>query len=70
MGINAADKEAYFREEARALKKRVSVPVILEGGLRSLEVAERLIEEGCSGSHIHVPSVHPGAWARQPMEIR
>lgn len=45
-GIHTAEKEAYFREEARALKKRMSVPLILVGGLRSLEVAEGLLAEG------------------------
>ncbi len=45
-GINSAEAEAYFREEARAFKKRISIPLILVGGLRSLEVAETLMEEG------------------------
>jgi 2,4-dienoyl-CoA reductase-like NADH-dependent reductase (Old Yellow Enzyme family) len=46
MGINSQEKEAYFREEARSFKKQISVPLILVGGLRSLEVAERIVEEG------------------------
>ena len=45
-GINSEKAEAYFREEARAFKKQISVPLILVGGLRSLEVAEALMEEG------------------------
>jgi 2,4-dienoyl-CoA reductase-like NADH-dependent reductase (Old Yellow Enzyme family) len=45
-GINSEDKEAYFREEARAFKREIPVPLILVGGVRSLEVAESLIEEG------------------------
>jgi 2,4-dienoyl-CoA reductase-like NADH-dependent reductase (Old Yellow Enzyme family) len=45
-GINSEKTEAYFREEARAFKKQISVPLILVGGLRSLEVAEGLMEEG------------------------
>ena len=45
-GIHSADKEAYFREEAKAFKKRVPVPLILVGGLRSLDVAEGLLREG------------------------
>jgi len=45
-GINSEETEAYFREEARAFKKRISVPLILVGGLRSLEVAETLMKEG------------------------
>ncbi len=42
-GIDRLEKEAYFREEARAFKEAVAVPVILVGGIRSLEVAERII---------------------------
>jgi len=45
-GIKSSEKEAYFREEARAFKKQISVPLILIGGIRSLETAERLVEEG------------------------
>ena len=46
IGINSEEKEAYFQEEARVFKKQISVPLILVGGLRSLEVAERIVEEG------------------------
>jgi 2,4-dienoyl-CoA reductase-like NADH-dependent reductase (Old Yellow Enzyme family) len=45
-GIGSEDREAYFQEEARAFKERVSVPVILVGGIRSYGVAERLVEDG------------------------
>jgi 2,4-dienoyl-CoA reductase-like NADH-dependent reductase (Old Yellow Enzyme family) len=45
-GINSEDKEAYFMKEARAFKKEIDVPLILVGGIRSFEVAERLLEEG------------------------
>jgi 2,4-dienoyl-CoA reductase-like NADH-dependent reductase (Old Yellow Enzyme family) len=45
-GINSEDREAYFRAEARAFKERVSVPLILVGGIRSYQVAERLVEDG------------------------
>lgn len=46
MGIHRPEKEAYFQEEARAFKKKVTIPLILVGGNRSLEVAERLVNEG------------------------
>ena len=46
MGIDTEDKEAYFGEEAKAFRKRVSVPLILIGGTRSFGVAERLIADG------------------------
>jgi 2,4-dienoyl-CoA reductase-like NADH-dependent reductase (Old Yellow Enzyme family) len=46
MGIHRPEKEAYFQQEARAFKKEVAIPLILVGGNRSLEVAERLVDEG------------------------
>ena len=47
-GIHSADKEAYFREELRAFKKRISIPLILVGGNRSFEVSEQLVSEGAA----------------------
>jgi 2,4-dienoyl-CoA reductase-like NADH-dependent reductase (Old Yellow Enzyme family) len=44
--IDSEQKEAYFREELRAFRKAVSIPLILVGGIRSFQVAERLIEQG------------------------
>jgi len=38
--------EAYFRKEASRLKKKVDVPVILVGGLRSKEVMEAILNAG------------------------
>jgi 2,4-dienoyl-CoA reductase-like NADH-dependent reductase (Old Yellow Enzyme family) len=46
LGIKTQDKEAYFQQEALAFKKRVGVPLILVGGNRSFQVAERLIDDG------------------------
>lgn len=45
-GIQSEQKEAYFKEAARAFKERLRVPVILVGGIRSFEVAEKVVEEG------------------------
>ncbi len=45
-GINSADKEAYFKDYARKVKNEIDVPLILVGGLRSFEVAEKLIVDG------------------------
>ncbi len=45
-GIHSADKEAYFREELRAFKKRIAIPLILVGGNRSFEVSEELVAAG------------------------
>ena len=44
--INDPEREAYFREEARAFKGVISVPLILVGGNRSFEVADQLVEGG------------------------
>ncbi len=45
-GITTEEKEAYFSEEARAFKKKVSLPLLLVGGVRSFSVAERIIDQG------------------------
>jgi 2,4-dienoyl-CoA reductase-like NADH-dependent reductase (Old Yellow Enzyme family) len=45
-GIDSEEKEAYFREEAKAFKKEISVPIILVGGNRSFAVAEELVSGG------------------------
>ncbi|MHB8067834.1 MAG: NADH:flavin oxidoreductase [Desulfobaccales bacterium] len=42
--INSEDKEAYFKDDARAFKKAIDIPLILVGGIRSIEVTERLVE--------------------------
>ena len=47
-GIHSADKEAYFREELRAFKKQIAIPLILVGGNRSIEVAEELVSAGAA----------------------
>jgi len=46
MGINKEEKEAYFKSYAKALKKNISVPLILVGGLRTPHVMEKIISEG------------------------
>jgi 2,4-dienoyl-CoA reductase-like NADH-dependent reductase (Old Yellow Enzyme family) len=42
--INSAEKEAYFKDAAQAFKKELDVPLILVGGIRSLDVAEELLD--------------------------
>ncbi len=46
MGIKSEEKEAYFQDDARAFKEKLSVPLILVGGNRSIQVAERLVNGG------------------------
>lgn len=45
-GIKTQEQEAYFREEARAFKAAINIPLILVGGLRSFDVAEGLVQSG------------------------
>lgn len=40
------EKEVYYRETAKQYKKRVNIPLMLVGGIRSYEVADELIESG------------------------
>ncbi|MFZ5569268.1 MAG: NADH:flavin oxidoreductase [Thermodesulfobacteriota bacterium] len=47
-GITAETKEAYFQDAARALKKAIDIPVILVGGVRSPQVAEKLVHTGAA----------------------
>jgi 2,4-dienoyl-CoA reductase-like NADH-dependent reductase (Old Yellow Enzyme family) len=44
--IDIPDKEVYYKEAARLYKEKINVPLILVGGIRSYETAERLINEG------------------------
>ncbi|MCD6486578.1 MAG: NADH:flavin oxidoreductase [Syntrophobacterales bacterium] len=44
--IDSPDREAYFREEASVFKKKIDTPLILVGGIRSIEVAGQLVEDG------------------------
>jgi 2,4-dienoyl-CoA reductase-like NADH-dependent reductase (Old Yellow Enzyme family) len=47
-GIESEEQEAYFSREARMIKKETGLPVILVGGIRSMAVAERIVEEGAA----------------------
>lgn len=45
-GIQSARDEAYFRDAAEAFKAKLSIPLILVGGIRSFEVADDLVRRG------------------------
>ena len=45
-GTIAEENEAYYRDAALRFKQSVRVPLILVGGIRSPEVAERLVADG------------------------
>lgn len=44
--INTPEKEAYFKDAARAFKEELDVPLVLVGGIRSLDVVESLLDAG------------------------
>jgi 2,4-dienoyl-CoA reductase-like NADH-dependent reductase (Old Yellow Enzyme family) len=44
--INTEAKEAYFRAAARQFKAALDIPIILVGGIRSPQLAERLLAGG------------------------
>jgi 2,4-dienoyl-CoA reductase-like NADH-dependent reductase (Old Yellow Enzyme family) len=39
-------KEAYFRNAAKQFKANLDIPILLVGGIRSMQLAERLLAEG------------------------
>ena len=47
-GIDSEEKEAFFSPQSKAFKEGIDLPVMLIGGVRSLNVAERLLEEGAA----------------------
>jgi len=48
VNVTRREDEAYFLTGARVLKRRTQTPVILVGGLRSVERIEEILEEGAA----------------------
>ena len=46
--IKGHNEPGYFREMSEAVKKEVTVPVLLTGGVKTLADADRLLEEGAA----------------------
>jgi 2,4-dienoyl-CoA reductase-like NADH-dependent reductase (Old Yellow Enzyme family) len=44
-GIDSKNKEAYYLPYAREIKKVIDVPLILVGGMRSIDVIEKILSE-------------------------
>jgi 2,4-dienoyl-CoA reductase-like NADH-dependent reductase (Old Yellow Enzyme family) len=44
--LSSQDEEVFYGKEALKYKEKVSAPLMLVGGIRSFEVAERLVNEG------------------------
>ena len=48
LGISKPEKEAYHRAEAEAIRQAVTIPLILVGGIRSIEVAGDVLTRGAA----------------------
>jgi 2,4-dienoyl-CoA reductase-like NADH-dependent reductase (Old Yellow Enzyme family) len=46
IGIKTRGQEAYFWETARKMKKKIDIPIILVGGIKSIDKIEEILEEG------------------------
>ena len=44
--ITTQEEEAYFKEAGKVFKNKLGIPICLVGGIRSFQVAEKLLEEG------------------------
>ena len=44
--IDRIEKEAYFRDWSKEVKRQVRVPVMMVGGLRSIGLMEQVVENG------------------------
>ncbi len=44
--FDTPDKEVFYREAALRYREKITLPLMLVGGIRSFEVAEKLVEEG------------------------
>ena len=44
--IDAVEKEAFMLEDAKAIRSVVSIPLCLVGGIRSIDVAGKIVESG------------------------
>ena len=46
LNINSKDKEAYHKVYAKEIKSEIKIPLILVGGMRSLDVIDNILTEG------------------------
>jgi 2,4-dienoyl-CoA reductase-like NADH-dependent reductase (Old Yellow Enzyme family) len=45
-GIDSDEKEAYWGEAAEVFKEKLRVPLIPVGGVRSFQLAEKIVDQG------------------------
>ena len=66
--------EAYFKEYARKIREKVGIPVILVGGIRSIEVAEKLLDCHCDLVSMARPFIRdpylPIKWKESPSDCK
>ena len=46
LGKIKPENEGYYKEDARYFKEKMGIPLILDGGFRSLDIAENFLQEG------------------------
>ena len=46
VGIRTKEQEAYFWQNAKKMKRNVKIPLILVGGLKSIDKIEEILREG------------------------
>jgi 2,4-dienoyl-CoA reductase-like NADH-dependent reductase (Old Yellow Enzyme family) len=44
--LQTSDKEVFYRKTARLFKQKVTIPLMLVGGIRSYGIAEQLVQDG------------------------
>ena len=44
--LDSEDKEVYYHDAAKAYKEKINVPLMLVGGIRSFNVADKLVNHG------------------------
>ncbi len=66
MGIKNEEREAYHRDQAAVFRGKLRLPLVLVGGIRSFELAERFVDEGlCDFISMSRPFIRePGLVAR------
>ena len=76
--LKKKEDEAYYREAAKSYKQKIKIPLMLVGGIRSIEVAEELIVSGLAdflslsrpliGEPDLVKRWHAGSSSRCPLQ--
>ncbi|WP_093426012.1 NADH:flavin oxidoreductase [Pseudomonas sp. ok272] len=62
---NLSFRELYFLESARRIRQAVSLPLALVGGVKSLESAQRVIEEGFDAIALARVLIHDAAFVNK-----